>query len=221
MTFAFLFQILNQLFLNRRVNDRKSTCGVFIKRRFMKYYFCLPPFPLLQPPLKMEAQKEKSQSSSLLKDRISLSDERLSDASLSRDNSDVRQRLSVKRNSQLNSISPTLHKVQFAAIDGDDENDKPAVNGPLIAADTYSSINNSSSQQHLNNNNNNDNDNSTEVDESGVFSTGRSPEKSPKSSSWRDKNGKRRRTLSEASYFSATSTMSAGSASSSSSSSSG
>jgi hypothetical protein len=169
----------------------------------------------------MEAQKEKSQSSSLLKDRISLSDERLSDASLSRDNSDVRQRLSVKRNSQLNSISPTLHKVQFAAIDGDDENDKPAVNGPLIAADTYSSINNSSSQQHLNNNNNNDNDNSTEVDESGVFSTGRSPEKSPKSSSWRDKNGKRRRTLSEASYFSATSTMSAGSASSSSSSSSG
>jgi len=173
----------------------------------------------------MEAQKEKSQPSSLLKDRVSLSDERLSDVSVSSqpqrdsDVSDVRHRLAVKRNSQLNSISPTLHKVQFAAIEGDDynDNDKPAVNGPLNAADSYS---NNSSQQHLNNNNNN-NDNSTEVDESGVFSSGRSPEKSPKSSSWRDKNGKRRRTLSEASYFSATSTMSAGSASSSSSSSSG
>ena len=175
-----------------------------------KSCFCLPPCPLNQPPIKMETKKEKrSQPPSLLKDKTnSDSDEQLNVLSV--------QHLSVKRNSQLNSVSPTSHKVQFAALDDDDddeedfdETDKPAVNGLPAAV----AAGNGSSSSQLNNNNNNDN--SFDGDECLT----RSPEKSPRHFI-RDKNGKRRRTLSEASYFSAASTVSAGSAGSSSSSSS-
>jgi hypothetical protein len=53
----------------------------------------------------METQEEKRlQPSPVLKDKASLSDDQLN-----RLNSD---RLDVRRNFQLNSVSPTLHKVQ-------------------------------------------------------------------------------------------------------------
>ena len=160
----------------------------------------------------MEAKKEKrSQPPSLLKDKINDNGDN-EQLNLSSSTTSA-QRLSVKRNSQLNSVSPTSHKVQFAALDDDtdeddfDETDKPAANG-LLASTAEAGNGNS----QLNNNNNN-NDNSYDVDEC----LSRSPEKSPRHFI-RDKNGKRRRTLSEASYFSAASTVSAGSAGSSSSS---
>ena len=159
----------------------------------------------------MEAKKEKrNQPPSLLKDKINDNGD---NEQLNLSSSPSVQRLTVKRNSQLNSVSPTSHKVQFAALDDDtdeddfDETDKPAANG-LLASTAEAGIGNS----QLNNNNNN-NDNSYDVDEC----LSRSPEKSPRHFI-RDKNGKRRRTLSEASYFSAASTVSAGSAGSSSSS---
>jgi hypothetical protein len=58
----------------------------------------------------MEAQKEKRiQSSSLLKDKTSLSDQQLNAAS------EAVERLAVI-SPQLNSISPTLHKVQVRPV---------------------------------------------------------------------------------------------------------
>jgi hypothetical protein len=61
----------------------------------------------------MEAQKEKRiQSSSLLKDKTSLSDQQLNAASAA---SEAVERLAVI-SPQLNSISPTLHKVQVRPV---------------------------------------------------------------------------------------------------------
>ena len=88
----------------------------------------------------METQKEKSQlPSALLKDRSNCAAElvktSVQDELVKSDENS--RRLCVARNSQVNSVSPTSHKVQFAASlvdDDDDEIDNPAARGPHTTA---------------------------------------------------------------------------------------
>ena len=96
----------------------------------------------------METQKKKSSCSSpaIIKDRSNCAtNELVKSVDDELVNSDE-NRLSVARNSTLNSVSPTSHKVQFAASLGpeDDEADNPAARGPLTTA----SGTNNSLQQH-------------------------------------------------------------------------
>jgi hypothetical protein len=85
----------------------------------------------------METQKEKSQlPPALFKDRSNSAANELVKSDENRLLNSDGGRLCVARNTQLNSVSPTSHKVQFVASLGseDDEADNPAARGPLTTA---------------------------------------------------------------------------------------